>query len=219
MEKAKFPMEYLNISQGMSGKLSHQGSKAIDLTGKDRGIDRIFAPFTGVIKRIYSSNNAIWLESLEKVEYADGTLDYMTVLFMHDNSVSNLKVGQVIKQGEYFYDEGIKGLATGNHVHLETARGKFTGNGWHQNSQKIWLINNAVEPYKALYLDTSTKVINGYKYPWQTVKTIQMTYTVKKGDTLSAIATRYKTTVDILVKLNNIVNRNLISIGQVIKLP
>ena len=37
--------------------------------------------------------------------------------------------------------------------------------------------------------------------------------------TLSKIAKKYGTTVDTLVKLNGIKNKNLINIGQVIKLP
>lgn len=41
-----------------------------------------------------------------------------------------------------------------------------------------------------------------------------VTYTVKKGDTLSAIAKKHNTTVDTLVKLNNIKNANLIYVGQ-----
>jgi LysM repeat protein len=46
------------------------------------------------------------------------------------------------------------------------------------------------------------------------------TYTVKKGDTLSAIAKRYGTTVDALLKANpNIKNPNLIKVGQVIVIP
>ena len=39
-------------------------------------------------------------------------------------------------------------------------------------------------------------------------------YTVKKGDTLTAIAATYGTTVDQLVKWNKIPNRDLIKIGQ-----
>lgn len=42
------------------------------------------------------------------------------------------------------------------------------------------------------------------------------TYTVRKGDTLWEIAQKYGTTVDKLVKLNNIKNRNIISVGQVL---
>lgn len=43
------------------------------------------------------------------------------------------------------------------------------------------------------------------------------TYTVKKGDTLTAIAKKFGTTVQTLVKLNNISNPNLIITGQVLK--
>jgi LysM repeat protein len=43
-------------------------------------------------------------------------------------------------------------------------------------------------------------------------------YTVRSGDSLSAIAARNGTTVDRLVKLNGITNPNLIQIGQVLKL-
>lgn len=46
------------------------------------------------------------------------------------------------------------------------------------------------------------------------------TYTVKKGDTLSAIANKYKTTVHVLMSINkNISNANVIRVGQVINLP
>lgn len=44
------------------------------------------------------------------------------------------------------------------------------------------------------------------------------TYTVKKGDNLTIIAKKYGTTVDNLVKLNNIKNKNLIYEGQVLKI-
>lgn len=42
------------------------------------------------------------------------------------------------------------------------------------------------------------------------------THTVKKGDTLWSLAKTYNTTVDELVRLNNIPNRNLIYVGQVL---
>lgn len=43
---------------------------------------------------------------------------------------------------------------------------------------------------------------------------VSKTYTVKSGDTLSGIASKYKTTVSKLVKDNNIANANLIYVGQ-----
>lgn len=44
-------------------------------------------------------------------------------------------------------------------------------------------------------------------------------YTIKAGDTLSAIAKRYKTTVSELVKINQIKDKNKIYAGQTIKIP
>ena len=44
-------------------------------------------------------------------------------------------------------------------------------------------------------------------------------YTVKSGDTLSGIASRYGTTVSALAQLNGISNPNLIYVGQVLRLP
>lgn len=45
------------------------------------------------------------------------------------------------------------------------------------------------------------------------------TYTVRSGDTLSAIASKNHTTVAALASLNHIANPNRINVGQVIKLP
>ena len=44
-------------------------------------------------------------------------------------------------------------------------------------------------------------------------------YTVKKGDTLSAIASKYGTTYQALAKYNGIADPNVISIGQKIRIP
>ena len=50
--------------------------------------------------------------------------------------------------------------------------------------------------------------------------TLGATYTVKRGDTLSKIASANKTTVDALLRANpSITNKNLIRVGQVLNLP
>ena len=69
-----------------------------------------------------------------------------------------------------------------------------------------------------------SKGFNGYKATKTTTKpsnststsTKAKTYTVKAGDTLSAIAKKYNTTVDALVKKNNVKDKNLIYAGQVL---
>lgn len=167
-EYAIFPMEYLNITQGINSG-SHVGSFAIDIAGRDSAIDNAFAPFTGTIKKIWANGNSVWLESNAPVRLADGTTDYLTVLMTHDNNVSDLYVGKVIPQGVNYYQEGTAGNATGNHIHLNVGRGKFTGTGWYQNKYGYWVINNEIRPYDALYL-SETHIINSGGYPWQTIK-------------------------------------------------
>lgn len=46
----------------------------------------------------------------------------------------------------------------------------------------------------------------------------EVTYTVKKGDTLSSIANKYNTTYQTIAKKNNISNPNKIYVGQVLKI-
>ena len=44
-------------------------------------------------------------------------------------------------------------------------------------------------------------------------------YTVRSGDTLGAIAKKYRVSVDELARINNIANINYITVGQVLKVP
>ncbi len=173
MEKPLYPSPYMRITQGY-GVGTHKNSFAIDDGGSDSGIDFILAPFTGVIKKIYPNDaNEVWLESIDKVEYPDGTIDYMTMLFAHDNDVSNLKVGQVISRGTRFYEEGTKGNVTGNHVHMECGKGKFTGSGWHKNESGYWSINNPKNPVDCLWIDDSIKVLNSNGYSFKKIESIK----------------------------------------------
>lgn len=167
MERILFPMRTMNITTGMN-MASHVGSNAIDIAGKDSGIENIYAPFSGTIKKIYEFGHTVWLESSAPVLFADGTKNYATASFTHDNNVNNLKVGQKIKQGQAFYQEGTAGVAFGNHVHLEIAKGKFSGSGWYLNRYGVWTINNSYDPTKAFWLD-NVNILNGFGYTWKKV--------------------------------------------------
>lgn len=72
------------------------------------------------------------------------------------------------------------------------------------------LVRRREEEYQLFISDIKNEV------PSQEVNTD--TYIVKAGDTLSAIASKYNTTVAKLASINNISNPNLISVGQVLKL-
>lgn len=289
MEKAVLNVSELYITQGMNGTYSHNGDLAIDISK----LTYFKAPFTGVIKRIYKNCNAVWLESSDKVEYADGTKDYMTIMTLHDNDISNLSVGQIIKQGEIYYHPGTKGISTGTHIHIAVGKGKFKGNGWYKGKYQskvksyAWLIYNQYDITKALYIDKSVKqsnpvykwkilsnilsnsntmqkyaigesvIINGNlylssndsnpngnvknkitkitrysensKHPYNTsgdlgwmdessIKSLESTYIVKKGDTLYSIAKKYNMTwKEIYEKNKKIIgdNPNIIKAGQI----
>lgn len=230
MQKAVLSLDYLNITQGSNNSFSHKGDKAIDIAGKDSSISSLRAPFTGTIKKIYEPDNAVWLESNDKVLYADGTKDYMTVLTVHSNDISNLYVGKVVNQNDVYYYEGTKGNAFGNHIHLATGRGKFSGSGWYKNEYGVWCINNQYDIYDALFLFDTVNVINDLGYNFKKTSTLieqdnnidttnPNSYIVVRGDTLSGISKRFNTTVSELARLNNIKNVNLIYVGQKILLP
>lgn len=54
--------------------------------------------------------------------------------------------------------------------------------------------------------------------PKPQVAPVSTTYTVRAGDTLSSIATKYQTSWQNLQKINGIANANAINVGQVIKI-
>ena len=160
MEKPLYPSKYMRITQGYNIN-THIDSYAIDEAGIDSNISTLHAPFTGIIKKIYPQDaNEVWLESIAPVEYPDGTIDYMTILFAHSNDISNLFVGQKINRDQPFYAEGTKGMATGNHCHIECGKGKFTGTGWHKNNNGNYTINNSKKPEECLWIDNSISIIN-----------------------------------------------------------
>ena len=180
MEKPLFPSKYMRITQGYE-EGTHVDSYAIDNAGKDYGIEPIYAPYTGIIKKIYENDaNEVWLESKEPVEYPDGTIDYMTMMFAHNNDVSNLFVGKEIKQSEPFYQEGTKGNATGNHCHIECGKGKFTGSGWYQNNSGYWSINNRKRPEECLWIDDSIQIIDNNNYQFRKIEKKESTNPVDK---------------------------------------
>ena len=180
MEKPLFPSKNMRITQGYE-EGTHKDSFAIDNAGKDYGIESIYAPYTGIIKKIYPNDaNEVWLESKDQVEYPDGTIDYMTVMFAHADDVSNLFVGKEIKQNEAFYEEGTKGNATGNHCHIECGKGKFTDNGWNQNNSGYWSINNRKKPEECLWINDEINVIDNYGYQFRKIENKISTNSVDK---------------------------------------
>ena len=171
-EYAIFPGATLQVNQGAYNEYnaySHSNTNAFDLGGNSDYV----APFTGKIVAINQNYHMIMLQSLNKVYYADGTLDYMTVSFTHDNNIKNLYVGKVIKQGEIFYQPGVypAGSSTGSHVHIAVFRGKV-------NTAKY---KGNVYPNDALWLKYGTKIKQTGNYCWGTLNKNGKASTLRNG--------------------------------------
>lgn len=83
------------------------------------------------------------------------------------------------------------------------------------NSKRFWL-RELVPPYSI----GSGYTFQGFIYlPEEMIESNEKIYIVKKGDTLSKIASKYGTTYQELAKYNKISNPNLINIGDKIKIP
>lgn len=171
LEVALFPMETLTITQGRYSNFSHKGYNATDLAGKDTGIDSMYAPFTLRVEwKDTSSATGVAVSNVNRVLMANGKIAEPRTLFIvlwHDNNITDLKVGQIIKQGVRFYDEGTTGFATGNHIHIELsnwrydgtyplyklANGYWTSKGTEVNIEDLFYVN-----------DTVIKQDGGYKF-------------------------------------------------------
>lgn len=159
-EKAMYPADMLLVTQAPFDIYTHQNQNAADIqTYTD---DSMFAPFTCKVTAINEqSGNVVWIQSLSKVLYADGSYDYMTCLFMHDNDISDIYVGEILLQGQDFYEMGTAGYAEGSHVHVSCFRGEYSP------SMKISnLGEDAVNIWDAFFLPADIPVSEDYGFAW-----------------------------------------------------
>lgn len=174
MQKAILPLRYIGISQPMNGKTSHIGLKAIDFGWNSNYYEQstvLLAPFDGKVVWKKGSSNTIAFQSNEKVEYADGTIDYMTIITAHDNNAP--AVGKTFKQGEVYSHSGTAG-GVPLHCHLEVQKGKFKSyteirNTSYDGRYNSYIFPNTYIPYEALFirndeLFTANKANNPYTW-------------------------------------------------------
>ena len=189
-----FPMEHMNITQGNNGSFSHQNANALDNAGKDTGIDEVYCPVT--LRFMWADSakngNAIFLESTHRVKWADGTLDYASFMFIHDNYIQDIinlsNQGHIFKQGEPISDEGTAGFATGNHCHIEVKKGRLQWNkyncGYYQlNNKGVYQLQDSVSSDLAFVIDGTVlhnngQTSNGNKMHWKKSNEIKPTLEV-----------------------------------------
>lgn len=173
-----YPCQTMNITQSYTGNTSHSPHNTgtpkdypWDEACEDRSRSPMYCPCDEmIVKRVYTKGtNTIWLESTEKVNLADGTLDYVTLLITHpnDDDMKRLWKGKVFKRGDIICYEGTDGNATGNHFHFSVGKGKILGNGWIKNTKGKWVLTctgGAKKPETMFYIDrTFTKLVKNSK--------------------------------------------------------
>lgn len=140
-EVALFPMEYMYLSPARDPD-EHQ-LLALDFLGWNalgRAYDcPCYAPFTGRVTYTGNDHNMIF-QSINPVRLADGTLSNLTVLVAHSMTAPP-SVGTVVGQGQLWYHSGNYGQSTGDHLHIEVARGhvSWDSTGMHlDNPSHLW---------------------------------------------------------------------------------
>lgn len=163
IQKALFPLERISVTQGRYTEPSHAKQNAMDFGYKDALY--AYAPFDGTIVETASKHHAIWFQSNNKVKYADGTEDYMTVLFMHgywDDPV--VTKGKSYSQGDKIFKVGGFGNTPkyndyAAHFHIEVIRGQKSG----------WTARGNVNLEDAFYVNEDfTTIRKGGGFDWKT---------------------------------------------------
>ena len=184
------------VSQKYKGA-RHNG---IDLVGAGYTLDNVVAHSDGTVVGVVSNINYNTSKSgrriygnYVKIKHSNGM--YTFYAHLKYGSVA-VKVGDRVTKGQVLGYMGNTGYSFGAHLHFEVRNA---------NNAKI---------------DPTTYVGAELPKPTQStdVDKTSTTYTVKAGDTLSGIASKYGTTYQELAIINNIANPNVIYPGQVIKI-
>lgn len=175
-----FPMEEMYITQGSyEYTYSHNGCYAMDFVGWN-GSSQVthypyYAPFdcTLVAKWGTSDNYQCVWQSNDEVNFVDGTTGYACIAFNHDPNNQFFVVGATRNQGEAIGTTGTYG-ATADHLHIEAKKGVY--NGYHQNSEDVYMLTDSTWLYDLMGVNDTT-IYKGYyvnsnnvrvDYPWET---------------------------------------------------
>lgn len=161
-----FPLEYLYMSQDEGGDFSHAGTLAMDFLGWN-SLGRVlqcpyYAPVSCTCIASTESANRIW-QSNSQVHLADGSLDYVTWVVAHDNNPP--AVGTSLVQGQLMGHTGTAGNVTGDHLHLNIAKGQYAN--WEQvPPNNNWQLRNSMHIYDACFVNDTT-IVQGYGHSWR----------------------------------------------------
>lgn len=163
------PFTDMYITQG-SNMGTHRGTMANDVRGAYAGVKYLYyAPCDcKLIWRDVSNGQGMW-QSLEKVRFANGNIDYATFVTAHDETF-DAQVGQIVKQGEQLGNMGSKagggGTSTGVHCHIEIAQHKYDISNWKKNGYGIYCFPNETDTDDCYFVD-NTNIVYGFGGNWK----------------------------------------------------
>lgn len=162
------------ITQGSGGAYSHKGTMANDVRGAEPGVRyAYYAPCdVKCVKTYPSSGQAMW-QSLEKVRFANGRIDYATFMTAHDDSF-DATPGLQVPQGNQLGNMGTKGNATGVHCHIQISQSADTA--WYKNGYGIYQFNNEYDTDDCYFVD-DTNIMNCHTANWKYLKDVPVVNT------------------------------------------
>lgn len=173
------PFTDMYITQGSGGSFSHKGTMANDVRGSQSGVKYpYYAPCTCKCVRIYPESGQSMWQSIDKVRFANGRIDYATFMIVHDDSF-DARVGQLVKQGEQIGNMGTKGNATGVHCHIEISQSKTTT--WTKNKYGIYCFPNEYDTDACYFVD-NTNILNGLGGKWKKTTDVKVSTPINKNN-------------------------------------
>lgn len=193
VQKAIFPMHYMNISQSYNegnhiphwdGASKGKADYPIDIAGMDSGRDYFYAPCDCKITCLSVKNTSKWTNMMILVsthpvktpKYGTTQIFFKVVHFPYSNvSKYGLKVGKTFKKGQIICTEGKDFMSTGNHLHLSQGIGYadksiYNKPIWKKNRKLVANGDNKY-PESIFYLDTNftKKVIRDAGIKWSKI--------------------------------------------------
>ena len=165
------PFTDMYITQGSNMKPSHMGIMANDVRGYSKGVRYpYYAPCKLKCIKIYKDSGQVMWQSVNKVRFANGRVDYATIMTAHDDSM-DAKVGQIVEQGSQLGNMGAKGNASGVHCHIQISQSNDTS--WIKNNYGIYHFNNEYDLDDCYFTD-DTNIIEGMGGNWKTTTDIEI---------------------------------------------
>lgn len=158
------PFTDMYITQGSNSPFSHRGIMANDVRGRIAGIRyAYYAPCDVRCVKVYrESGQAMW-QSINKVRFANGRIDFATFMTVHDNSF-DANVGQIVRQGDQLGNMGTKGNATGVHCHIEVSQS--ANMSWTKNAYGNYHFQNEYDLDDCYFVD-NTNILQGMGGNWR----------------------------------------------------